>query len=39
MVPEAGTSFNLQQGQEPTSPLPVQPGPLLILMMVLWQEV
>ena len=37
MVPEAGPIFKQQQGQEPTSPLPVQPGPLLILM-VLQQE-
>ena len=38
LVPEAGPSFKLQQGWEPTSPLPVQPGPLLVLMMVLQQE-
>ena len=30
LVPEAGPSFNQQQGQEPTSPLPVQPEPMLI---------
>ena len=35
LLPEAGPSFKQQQGQEPISPLPVQPGPLLILMMVL----
>ena len=39
LVLEAGASFNQQQGQEPTRPLPVQTGPLLILMTVLWQEV
>ena len=38
LVLEAGPSFKPQQGQEPTSPLPVQPEPLLILMIVLWQE-
>ena len=38
LVPEAGPSFNQQQGQEPISPLPVQPESMLILMMVLWQE-
>ena len=39
LVTEAGPSFNQQQGQEPTSPPLVQPGPPLILMMVLQQEV
>ena len=40
VVLEAQPSFNQQQGQEPTSsPLPVQPGPSLILMTALWQEV
>ena len=38
LVLEARPSFIQQQGQEPTNPLPVQPGPLLILMLVLWQE-
>ena len=36
LVLEAGPSFK-QQGNLP-APLPVQPGPPLILMMVLWQE-
>ena len=39
LVLEAGLSFNQQQGQELSCPLPVQPGPTLILMMVLQQEV
>ena len=39
MVPEVGPALTNNKGRDLPAPHPVQPGPLLIWMMVLWQEV